>query len=77
MTHVIGSSIRKGELLLCLPDNPQGFGGERVLVPCGPGEFECTGGLLLLGKIAFDTIVDGQAMRTTLCGGHYYRFFTP
>jgi len=63
--------IRKGELLLLLPNDvgdplePRADGSFRIF---GPHSSE---------RVRFDTIVNRQALRATLASGNYYRVSTP
>ncbi|MBA2596449.1 MAG: serine hydrolase, partial [Chloroflexia bacterium] len=64
--------IRKSDLLLIWPS-----GYEYPLTPDDDG-FRSGDDPASPEHIAFDTIVDGQALRARLAGGaDYYRFFTP
>ena len=64
--------IRKGGLLLVWPG-----GYEYPLTPDGDG-FRSSDDAASPEHIAFDSIVEGQALRARLAGGaDYYRFFTP
>jgi hypothetical protein len=69
--------LRKGNLILTFPTNPQGFSAERTLTACGDGNFQCSAGMLVPGRIRFDTVLDGRALRATLAGCAYYHVFTP
>ena len=64
--------LRKGSLLLIAPD-----GEEQALTPDGEW-FRIGDDPERPERIAFDTIVDGQALRAVQSGGDvHYRFFTP
>jgi hypothetical protein len=63
--------LRRGSLWLVLPD-----GDEEVLTPLGEGLFR-PGGEDSPERLRFDQVVDGRALRATLSGCPYYRFFTP
>jgi hypothetical protein len=63
--------LRRGSLWLVLPD-----GDEEVLTPLGEGLFR-PGGEDSPERLRFDQVVDGLALRATLSGCPYYRFFTP
>ncbi|MCO5176628.1 MAG: beta-lactamase family protein [Thermomicrobiales bacterium] len=56
---------------------PDGFDEEQALVPQGDGLFGIPINGHIYDWIRFDTIVDGEALRATISGGDYYRFFTP
>lgn len=56
---------------------PDGFDEEQALVPQGDGLFGIPINGYIYDWIRFDTIVDGEALRATISGGDYYRFFTP
>jgi CubicO group peptidase (beta-lactamase class C family) len=68
---------RKGELWLTFANPPDGFVDEQPLLPLDDGWFGVRCGDYVYDRIRFDTIVDGQALRATLSGADYYRFFTP
>ena len=69
---------REGRLqLLFTYGEPDGFDGEQGLVPLGDGLFGIPINGYTYDWIRFDTIVDGEALRATISGGDYYRFFTP
>ncbi len=63
--------LRKGKLWWIGPD-----GGEEMLTPTGPRTFRVgeTGSAEVL---QFADVVDGQALRATLSGMAYYRYFVP
>ena len=63
--------VRKGELLLVSPS-----GQEQTLYPEGDG-FRVGDEPDSPERIAFDTIVEGEALRARRAGADYYRFFTP
>lgn len=64
--------VRNGTLLMIYP-----HGYEMVLTPVESG-FRIGDDPDTPERIAFDTIVDGQALRAIMPGGEtYYRFFTP
>ncbi len=63
--------IRKGALWWIGPE-----GNEEPLTPTGPGSFR-VGEAGSPETLRFDEIADGQALRATLSGMAYYRFFTP
>lgn len=63
---------RKGQLFLCSAD-----GEEEVLTPLPDGSFRIGEDNYLPERLAFDQIVDGQALRATRSTCEYYRFFTP
>jgi D-alanyl-D-alanine carboxypeptidase len=63
--------VRKGELLFVEPQ-----GDEKPLTPLDDGSFRL-GDEHSPERLRFDQVVDGQALRATLSGCHYYRFFTP
>lgn len=73
--------LRKGALWLCQPGAAaDGFGEEERLVPLGDpgaGRFRVGEDEASPERIRFDTLLDGEALRATLSGGDYYRFFTP
>lgn len=50
--------------------------GEEELTPAGPGEFTI-GPPGSADRLRFDQVLHGQALRATLSGMIYYRFFTP
>ena len=63
---------RKGELLMISPT-----GAEQALTSDGES-FRLGDDPLSPERIAFDTVVEGMALRARLAGGaEYYRFFTP
>jgi D-alanyl-D-alanine carboxypeptidase len=64
--------VRKGELVMI-----HGSGQEQALIPVGT-RFRIGDDSDSPERIAFDTIVDGQALRAIQPGGEaHYRFFTP
>jgi hypothetical protein len=63
--------LRKGGLWWIGPE-----GNEEPLTPTGPGSFR-VGEAGSPETLRFDEIADGQALRATLSGMAYYRFFTP
>jgi hypothetical protein len=68
---------RKGDLLLILPNGADGFEEEQPLIPLGRGRFRVGADAGGPERLRFDRLVGGQALRATLSGGAYYRFFTP
>jgi CubicO group peptidase (beta-lactamase class C family) len=69
--------LRKGELRMLWPSEPDGFSPDDVLVPLADGSFrvgEDEGGPQ---RVRFDTLVNGAAWRAHVSGCEYYRFFTP
>ncbi len=63
---------RKGQLILCEPS-----GDEEILTPLGSGCFRVGEDDYIPERLAFDQVVEGQALRATRSGCPYYRFFTP
>lgn len=63
--------IRKGALWWIGPE-----GNEEPLTPTGPASFRI-GEAGSAETLRFDQVVDGQALRATLSGMAYYRYFTP
>lgn len=63
--------IRKGALWWIGPE-----GNEERLTPTGPASFRI-GEAGSAETLRFDQVVDGQALRATLSGMAYYRYFTP
>jgi CubicO group peptidase (beta-lactamase class C family) len=63
--------VRKGKLLFVWPQ-----GDEELLTPLDDGSFRL-GDERSPERLCFDQVVEGQALRATLSGCHYYRFFTP
>ncbi len=63
--------IRKGALWWIGPE-----GNEEPLTPTGPASFRI-GEAGSAETLRFDQIVDGQALRATLSGMAYYRYFAP
>lgn len=64
--------LRKGELALIYPG-----GDEAILAPLGHAVFRIGADERSPERIRFDTIVEGAALRATISGCDYYRFFTP
>jgi CubicO group peptidase (beta-lactamase class C family) len=63
--------LRRDALIYVGPE-----GGEERLTPAGPGRFRI-GESGSAEFLVFDQVVDGKALRATLSGMAYYRFFTP
>jgi hypothetical protein len=64
--------IRKGQLILCEPS-----GDEEVLVPLSESCFRIGEDEYIPERLYFDQCVEGQTLRATRSGCHYYRSFTP
>jgi hypothetical protein len=69
--------VRKGALLLILPAAIDGFEEEQPLIPLGGGRFRVGAAASGPEHLRFDRLANGQALRATLSGADYYRFFTP
>lgn len=64
--------IRKGQLMLCEPS-----GDEEVLVPLSESCFRIGEDEYIPERLYFDQCVEGQTLRATRSGCHYYRSFIP
>ena len=64
--------VRRGALFFVWP-----WGDENPLVPVDDGSFRVGEDAHSPERVRFDQIVDGKALRATLSGCNYYRFFTP
>ena len=64
--------VRQGALWFAWP-----WGDEDPLLPLKDGTFRLGAEPYSPERLCFDQIVDGQALRVTLSGCAYYRFFTP
>ncbi|HEX9019540.1 MAG TPA: serine hydrolase domain-containing protein [Anaerolineaceae bacterium] len=64
--------VRKGQLIYS-----SASGEEELLVPLGEGRFRIGEESYLPERLAFDQVVEGQALRAIQSGCPYYRFFTP
>jgi len=69
--------LRKGTLWLAFPAGPDGFADEERLVPLGDNLFRVGDDPANPERLSFDAIVDNQALRATLSGCSFFRFFTP
>ena len=70
--------LRKDWLWLVFPGgDPDGFAAEQPLMPLGDGRFRVGDDPHGPERLAFDTVVDGEALRANLSGGDYYRFPLP
>ena len=64
--------VRKGQLWFVWP-----WGDEDPLTPLDEDSFRLGWDAYSPERLRFDQIADGRALRATLSGCHYYRFFTP
>lgn len=69
--------LRRGQLYLIWPEEPDGFDDENILVPIDDATFRVGDDPALPERIHFTAIADGQALEAVISGGSYYRFFTP
>lgn len=68
--------LLKGELLLVTPRSPETSFRVHRLVELEPGLFQVDEEPTP-ERVAFDTVIDGQAQRAVWTGHPFYRFFTP
>jgi D-alanyl-D-alanine carboxypeptidase len=68
--------LRKGELRMIWPSEPDGFSPDDVLVPLPDGGFRVGADEGGPERVRFDTIVNGEAWRANVSGCDYFRFFT-
>ena len=68
--------LRKGELRIIWPSEPDGFSPDDVLVPLPDGSFRVGADEDGPERVRFDTIVNGAAWRANVSGCDYFRFFT-
>ena len=69
--------LRRGQLYLIWPEEPDGFDDENLLVPIDAATFRVGDDPDLPERIHFTAIAEGQALEAVISGGSYYRFFTP
>jgi CubicO group peptidase (beta-lactamase class C family) len=69
--------LRKGQLWLIFPEPVDGFGTGQMLRPLDDGSFGVDVDGYCYDRLRFDAVVDGQALRASLSGADYARFFTP
>lgn len=68
--------LRKGQLFIAWPAEPDGFNPEDVLTPLPDGSFRVSDDPGNPERVRFDTVVNGEAWRAHVSGCEYYRFFT-
>jgi hypothetical protein len=69
--------LRKGQLWLLFAEDVDGFGDGQLLVPLDDGTFGVDTEGYFYDRLRFSAVVEGQALRATLSGADYARFFTP
>ena len=69
--------LRKGELRIIWPSEPDGFSPDDILVPLPNGSFRVGADEGGPERVRFDTVVNGEAWRATVSGCAYYRVLTP